>query len=73
MVYGENGSGKSSIFWGLYTFLQSSSKDVANITKYFVDFDEATEATHDSLKNIFSANTEDAYIELETIDTTTLS
>ena len=70
LVYGENGSGKSSIFWGLYTFLQSSSKDVANITKYFVDFDEATEATHDSLKNIFSPNTEDAFIELETIDTT---
>lgn len=71
LVYGENGSGKSSIFWGLYTFLQSSSKDLANITKYFVDFDEATEATHDSLKNIFSPNTEDAFIELETIDTTT--
>lgn len=71
LVYGENGSGKSSIFWGLYTLLQSSSKDVANITKYFVDFDEATEASHDSLKNIFSPNTEDAFIELETIDTTT--
>lgn len=71
LVYGENGSGKSSIFWGLYTFLQSSSKDIPNITKYFVDFDEATKATHDSLKNIFSPNTEDAFIELETIDTTT--
>lgn len=70
LVYGENGSGKSSIFWGLYTFLQSSSKDVANITKYFVDFDESNEATHDSLKNIFSPNTQDAFIELETIDLT---
>lgn len=71
LVYGENGSGKSSIFWGLYTFLQSSSKDVANITKYFIDFDEAAEATHDSLKNIFSLNTDDSFIELETIDTAT--
>ena len=40
LVYGENGSGKSSIFWGLYTFLQSSGKDLADITKYFVHFDE---------------------------------
>jgi len=24
LLYGENGSGKSSIYWGLYTFLQSS-------------------------------------------------
>lgn len=71
LVYGENGSGKSSIFWGLYTFLQSSSKDVTNIAKYFVDFDEADPSTHDSLKNIFSPKTDDAFIELETIDTTT--
>ena len=71
LVYGENGSGKSSIFWGLYTFLQSSSKDVANITKYFVDFDEAVPSTHDSLKNIFSTAAEDAFIELESIETTT--
>lgn len=71
LVYGENGSGKSSIFWGLYTFLQSSSKDIPNITKYFVDFDEAVPNTHDSLKNIFSPNTDDAFIELETIDTAT--
>jgi AAA domain len=71
LVYGENGSGKSSIFWGLYTFLQSSSKDAAGITKYFVDFDDAVPATHDSLKNIFSSNADGAFIELETIDTTT--
>lgn len=71
LVYGENGSGKSSIFWGLYTFLQSSSKDVTNITKYFVDFDEAVPSTHDSLKNIFSTAAEDAFIELESIETTT--
>lgn len=71
LVYGENGSGKSSIFWGLYTFLHSSSKDKANIVKYFVDYDEAVATTHDSLKNIFSTNLEDSFIELETIETTT--
>lgn len=69
LVYGENGSGKSSIFWGLYTFLQSSSKVQKDIIKYFVDFDEANADTYDSLKNIFSTSAEDAYIELGTLDT----
>lgn len=36
LLYGENGSGKSSIYWALYTFLQSVFKtDPAQITKYF--------------------------------------
>ena len=26
LLYGENGSGKSSIYWALYTFLQSCKK-----------------------------------------------
>jgi energy-coupling factor transporter ATP-binding protein EcfA2 len=69
LVYGENGSGKSSIFWGLYTFLQSSSKVQKDIIKYFVDFDDANADTYDSLKNIFSTSAEDAYIELGTLDT----
>lgn len=71
LIYGENGSGKSSIFWGLYTFLQSSSKSIGNTTKYFVDFDNAIPSTYDSLKNIFSTTAEDAFIELETIETAT--
>lgn len=68
LVYGENGSGKSSIFWGLYTFLQSSSKVQPDILKYFVEFDDAIPDTYDSLKNIFSNSAEDAYIELDTIN-----
>lgn len=36
LLYGENGSGKSSIYWGLYTFLQSVFKsDEAQVKKYF--------------------------------------
>ncbi len=36
LLYGENGSGKSSIYWALYTFLQSTFKlDNAEIEKYF--------------------------------------
>ncbi|MDR6571035.1 AAA family ATPase [Chitinophaga ginsengisegetis] len=35
IIYGENGSGKSSIYWSLYTFLQSVFKENAEIRKYF--------------------------------------
>lgn len=36
LLYGENGSGKSSIYWALYTFLQSAIKtDDNEIYKYF--------------------------------------
>jgi ABC-type Mn2+/Zn2+ transport system ATPase subunit len=35
LLYGENGSGKSSIYWGLYTLLQSITKDSAQTDKYF--------------------------------------
>jgi len=35
LIYGENGSGKSSIYWSLYTFLQSVFKENAEIRKYF--------------------------------------
>ncbi|WP_158526204.1 AAA family ATPase [Pedobacter paludis] len=69
LVYGENGSGKSSIFWGLYTFLQSTTKEQPDIFKYFVDFDDANPVSYDSLKNIFATAAEDAYIELSTKDT----
>ena len=35
LIYGENGSGKSSLYWALYTFLQSSLKVEEEIQKYF--------------------------------------
>jgi energy-coupling factor transporter ATP-binding protein EcfA2 len=36
LLYGENGSGKSSFYWALYTLLESSQKsDAAQIQKYF--------------------------------------
>lgn len=35
LVYGENGSGKSSIYWALYTFMQSSIKEDDEVKKYF--------------------------------------
>ena len=36
LVYGENGSGKSSFYWALYTLLECSNKpNQAEIEKYF--------------------------------------
>lgn len=35
LLYGENGSGKSSIVWGLYTLMESRRKPVAEVQKYF--------------------------------------
>lgn len=35
LVYGANGAGKSSLYWALYTFLQSARKPKNGIAKYF--------------------------------------
>lgn len=35
LVYGSNGSGKSSLYWALYTFLQSARKPTESVAKYF--------------------------------------
>jgi len=36
LVYGANGAGKSSLYWALYTFLQSAGKKPSgSIAKYF--------------------------------------
>jgi energy-coupling factor transporter ATP-binding protein EcfA2 len=35
LVYGDNGAGKSSLYWALYTFLQSARKPENSIAKYF--------------------------------------
>lgn len=38
LMFGENGSGKSSIYWALYTFLQSVFKsDPRQVQKYFIN------------------------------------
>ncbi len=37
LIWGENGSGKSSIYWGIYTLLQCSFKDNDGIDAYFTD------------------------------------
>ena len=69
LVYGNNGSGKSSLFWALYTFLQSSTKTDEDVQKYFLDYIESDKSTHQTLKNIFMDEAENAYIQITSIDT----
>lgn len=66
LLYGENGSGKSSIYWALYTFLQSCLKeDRSDIEKYF-------DPTHEeNLRNRFAANDADSGIIIEFEDSNT--
>lgn len=61
LLYGENGSGKSSLYWALYTLLESSNKaNPTDIEKYFNPADPA------SLVNIYAprnpAGFADSYI-----------
>jgi len=60
LVYGNNGSGKSSLFWALYTFLQSSIKpNDDEVKKYFVNYVDGDPNTNQTLKYIFSNDEDD--------------
>lgn len=65
LIYGENGSGKSSIYWAIYTFLHSVFKpNDSDIQKYF-------DSTNDqSLLNRYAAAHEPGSIIIEFIDDT---
>lgn len=69
LVYGNNGSGKSSFFWALYTLLQSSIKEDADVQKYFKNYLDSDKGTHQTLKNVFMDPNTDAHIKLTAIDT----
>lgn len=71
LVYGNNGSGKSSLFWALYTLLQSSIKEDDGVKKYFKNYVESDRDTHQTLKNVFMAEQENSYIKITAIDTAT--
>lgn len=63
LLYGENGSGKSSIYYGLYTLLEAATKPGASVQKYF------DAADSQSLVNIFAdppqgADQPDSYIQI---------
>lgn len=57
LVWGVNGSGKSSLYWSLYTFLQCSGKAVDEEKKYFDKGDE-------SLHNIYAPADLESFIKL---------
>lgn len=50
LLYGENGSGKSSLFWGIYTLLEASFKQSVEADKYFQPFG----TNEESLVNIYA-------------------
>lgn len=56
LIYGKNGAGKSSIYWALYTFLQSAQKKSDDVFKYF------DPARTENLINRFTAAPEAAAI-----------
>ncbi len=59
LLYGENGSGKSSIYWALYTMLQSSIKSEDNdVMKYF------DPSNTENLRNRFADDTEESGISI---------
>jgi len=70
LLFGENGSGKSSIYWALYTFLQSSEKDDKGVDKYFELYDPSREETFQSLLNVYS--NQKSLIKLTFEDNTTI-
>ncbi len=60
LIYGENGSGKSSFYWSLYTLLECANKDAdAKISRYFDLADEVC------LTNRFLQNGQPDYVESE--------
>lgn len=66
LLYGENGSGKSSIYNALYTVLEAASKEPDNAKKYFV---YPSEDHPESLVNIHAEHDEegkaDSFVEIE--------
>ncbi|MFR9542343.1 MAG: AAA family ATPase [Rikenellaceae bacterium] len=52
IIYGENGSGKSSIYWGLHCFLHSTLKhDIESVQKYF---NPLSETNKESIRNRYA-------------------
>lgn len=58
LLYGENGSGKSSIYWSVYTHFQAYAKNQAEAQKYF------TAGHAQNLRNRYAATTENSGIKI---------
>lgn len=71
LIYGENGSGKSSIYWALYTLLECANKpSLAEIEKYFRPNDAINQ---DSLLNVHAPVGESSHITIQLDDDTAFS
>lgn len=58
LLYGENGAGKSSIYWSVFTHFQAYAKEQTEAQKYFT-------ANHpQNLRNRFVDEREDSYIKI---------
>lgn len=58
LLYGENGAGKSSIYWSVYTHFQAYAKSRPEAQKYFI-------AGHaQNLRNRYAATTDDSSIKI---------
>jgi energy-coupling factor transporter ATP-binding protein EcfA2 len=61
LIYGENGSGKSSIYWALHCFLHSTLKpDVDSVQKYFKHITQHEE----SIRNRYAADNKSSSVEV---------
>jgi energy-coupling factor transporter ATP-binding protein EcfA2 len=58
LLYGENGSGKSSIYWALYTLLESANKTDADIKAYF------TKGGIKDLVNLYAPNNSHSFVKI---------
>jgi energy-coupling factor transporter ATP-binding protein EcfA2 len=63
LIYGNNGSGKSSIYWALYTLIESTNKEPLQLAKYFVEYDPQRTDTFESLRNRYGTTT-DAFVRI---------
>lgn len=62
LLYGENGAGKSSIYWSVFTHFQAYAKEQAEAQKYF-------SANHpQNLRNRFVDESEESYIKISFYD-----
>ena len=64
LIYGENGSGKSSIYWAIYTHFQSCLKEPTDTDagKYFND------AHPDNLRNLYDTEGRRSGIDITFVD-----
>lgn len=62
LLYGENGAGKSSIYWSVYTHFQAYAKDRTDAQKYFLP------GHAQNLRNRYAAITDDSSIKVGSIN-----